>query len=113
VLDQQQRPDTPARPRHRWIQTRERSRQRLQLPGLLQRILPPQVCHNTMPDLPRLVTVPLDQLQVAVLATRPLDLRFLDEHVATTLPAPSDGTTASITPELPQHDPTPNSRKTP
>ena len=90
---------------------RERSRQRLQLPRVLQRILPAKVCHNTMANLAALVTVPLDQLQVAVLAARPLHFRFLDEQVATTLHAPPDRTTASTDPQLPQHDPTPRHKE--
>jgi hypothetical protein len=96
MLDQQQRADTAARSGHRRIQTREGPSQRLELPGVLQRILAPKVCHNTMTDLALLVTVPLNQLQVAVLAARPLDLGLLDEHVATTLSTRSDGTRASI-----------------
>src|SRR3984893_494628 len=68
MLDQKQRPDAAARPGHRRIQTSERPGERLELPGDLQRILTPQVCHNTMADLALLVAVPLDQLQVAVLA---------------------------------------------
>ena len=103
MLDQQQRPDTPARPGHRRIQPRERSRESLKLPRVLQRILPTKVCHNAMTDLAVLIPVALHQLQVAVLAARPLDLGLLDEHVATTLPALSDGTDSSIEPQLPQH----------
>ena len=112
VLDQQQRPNTPARARHRRIQTRERSRQRLQLPRVLQRIRPSKVCHNTMTHLPPLVPVSLDQLHVPVLAAGPLDLGLFDKHVATTLPASSDGTNASINPVLPQHAPVPRVQKT-
>ena len=103
VLDQQQRTDTPPGPGHRRIQTRERSRQRLQLPRLLQRILPPKVCHNTMSDLAVLITVALDQLNIAIRAPTALHLRLLDKHVATTLEHPADGNTASLHPELPQH----------
>src|SRR5205814_10027499 len=66
-----------------------------------------------MPHLALLITVPLNELQVAVLAARALDLGLLDEHVATTLPARSDGPNASTTPELPQHAPSSRTRNTP
>ena len=113
VLDQQQRPDRPAGTRHRRVQPGERPRQRLQLPGVFQRILPTEVCHNTMTHLAVLIAVALDQLQIAVLAAGPLDLGLLYEHVATTLRVSSDGTTASIDPELPQHDPAATGRNDP
>ena len=60
-----------------------------------------------MPDLTGLVTVPLDQLHVAVQAAGPLDLGLLDEHVATTLPAPPDGKNPQTNRALPQQNPTP------
>ena len=84
MLDRQQRANSPTRPRHRRIRTRERSRERLQLPRVLQRILPTKVCHNTMADLAVLIPVPLDQLQIAVLA-------------------PDPSTLVSLTNTLPQH----------
>ena len=46
-----------------------------------------------------------------VYATGPLHCGLLDEHVATTPPAASDGTTARPNPELPQQHPTPKRRK--
>src|SRR4051812_39090356 len=56
-----------------------------------------------MADLAVLVTVPLDQLEVAVLPAGPLDFGLLDEHVATTLRTRSDGAIAHTDPQLPQH----------
>ena len=58
-----------------------------------------------MADLALPVTVALHQLQIPVLAAGPLDLGLLDEHVATTLPALSDGKTTKPGPQLPQHNP--------
>ena len=113
MLDQQQRPDAATHPGHRRVKPREGPRERLELPGILQRIHPAKICHNTMAHLAVLVTVPLDQLQVPVLATRSLDFGFFDEQVATTLDAQPDRTTASIDPELPQHAPPRNDRNTP
>src|SRR4051794_41145609 len=56
-----------------------------------------------MADLAVLVTVSLDQLEVAVLPAGPLDFGLLDEHVATTLRTRSDGAIAHTDPQLPQH----------
>ena len=50
------------------------TRQRLQLPGVLERVLPTKVCHNTMAYPAVLVSIPVDELQVRVLAARPLTL---------------------------------------
>src|SRR5436305_14992530 len=66
-----------------------------------------------MLDLPGRIAISVDELQVDVLAARPFDLRFLDEHVATTLPAASDGITATTTLVLPQHQSRPRTQKCP
>src|SRR5947209_1169655 len=65
-----------------------------------------------MLDLAVLIAVALNQLQVAVLAAGPLDLGLLDEHVATTLPARSDGNTTCTGLVLPQQQPTLTKPKT-
>ena len=101
----QHRPDLPARPGHRRVKPREGSRQRLQLPGLLQRLLPTQVCHNTVPHPAVLVAIPIHELQVRIRALSALDLGFLDEHVATTLPASPDRKTGNRNTKLPQQTP--------
>ena len=102
VPGQQKRPHLPPRPRHRRIQPGERPGERLELPGLFQRLLPPQICHNTMPHPAVLIAIPIDQLQVRVRALTAPDCGLLDEHVATTLPASPDGKTNSINTKLPQ-----------
>jgi len=99
---QQQRPDLPAGTRQRRIQTSERASEGLQLPRGLQRLLTAEVCHNTMAHPATLIAIALHHLEVRIRASTTPNNSLLDEHVATTIAALSDRTTASIRPLLPQ-----------
>src|SRR5215217_489745 len=92
--DERERAAAAARARRRRVKAGERGGQTVKLARRLELLLAAKVCHDTLAHPAALVAVALDQLDVGVAAAAAADGGLLEEHLATTLSAPTDRTRA-------------------